>query len=1121
MPNPTPSRRAREIFERALDFNTPQERDAFLEEACGSDDALRHRVRALVSAESAGRDLLPDTPSSANLARVAIEQVGDVIGPYRLARVIGEGGCGVVYLADQAKPVRRQVALKVIKAGMDTKSVIARFEAERQALALMDHPHIAKVLDAGATQTGRPFFVMEWVDGTRITDFAARHSLDIDARLRLFIQVCQAVQHAHQKGVIHRDIKPSNILVALHDGYPAPKVIDFGIAKATETPLTEKTLLTQDHSLIGTPAYMSPEQAEGTGAHLDTRSDIYSLGVLLYELLTGETPFDTNSLLRSGLDHLRYTIRTTLPARPSARILARRPDEDARSPAADRIRWDWANRVRGDLDWIVMKCLEKDRNRRYETANGLAADLRRHLAHEPVVARPPSRLYLTRKFVQRHQGVVAATSIIALLLVSGIAVATGLAFRAHRAEARERQLRQEAERNELAARQARDDARLRAYTSDMRSAASAVEASHFGRAIDLLRRHFPGPDQLDLRGLEWRYLWQVAQGDESDTLPHAQFVKCTRFSPDRSWLATSSFDPDVRIYDLTHRQVVTNFLAPGEHDSYHNLSVSPDGRWLAIGTSAGVVVRETQRWSVQFTNDTQCNAVLFSPDSSRLACLATHRVDVFSTEDWRRSGSLTNEGQGVGCLAFAPDNRHLAVVRRENPHVEIWDISGPHRVARVEAYGLLASVAVSPDARWLAAGNSEGDLRLWNWANYQLVVTQRVHAGWVFSAVFAPDGRHLITGGADQALHVWDCSQPSVTGLVHQITLRGHRNEIWTTDISADGRHLVSGGKDTTAKLWDLPQSRETVQMLQAAPGTMSLGFMTNSAEFVVFTPEDPHLEIWNVSRNIVTHRIPVQPHGAVILNPPTAFFGNTSGIVQAWTLPSVQPRYRSAVSDGPVMALQVTADASHGVVWNPRQSLATLWKLDPLERLTDFPDLATAEAGPSWYKAQRLAFSPDGRWIAYAAERYSIRLWNIPLRRYGPTLHGHLWHIQSLRFSPDGTRLASGSWDAQVRLWDTQSGSELVPPLLGHLTGIGSLSFSADGRTLASRGGDDSLRFWSTANGSELLSLNGATVWFFDMLSKDGRAMAWEQGGFSGRVRIQYLPTLAEIDSLTLDPTP
>jgi eukaryotic-like serine/threonine-protein kinase len=367
----------------------------------------------------------------------ASETVGERIGRYKLLQQIGEGGMGSVWMAMQEEPVRRRVALKVIKLGMDTRSVIARFEAERQALALMDHPNIAKVLDAGATDTGRPYFVMELVRGIPITDYCDKNNLTTKERLNLFTQVCQAIQHAHQKGIIHRDIKPSNILVTLHDGVPVPKVIDFGIAKATgQQRLTDKTILTALGQFMGTPAYMSPEQAEMSGLDIDTRTDIYALGVLLYELLTGKTPFDAKELIQAGLDEMRRIIREKEPVRPSTRINTLEAAEQTKIARCRQVEPPkLVHHVRGDLDWIVMKCLEKDRTRRYDSATGLAADVQRHLENEPVLAGPPTAGYRLKKFVRKHRTAVAVAAGFAFLLTAATVLSVALAVRAQKSEA--------------------------------------------------------------------------------------------------------------------------------------------------------------------------------------------------------------------------------------------------------------------------------------------------------------------------------------------------------------------------------------------------------------------------------------------------------------------------------------------------------------------------------------------------------------------------------------------------------------------------------------------------------------------------------------------------------------
>jgi len=447
------------LFAAALAL-TPEQRTAFLSQACGGDVLRRQRIDKLLQAhEQAGEFLQPTARASGPNQTLAVpvpptEKPGDVIGHYKIREQLGEGGCGVVYVAEQTEPVRRRVALKVIKLGMDTRSVIARFEAERQALAMMDHPNIARVLDAGATETGRPYFVMELVRGIRITDYCDQNHLNTAQRLDLFIQVCHAVQHAHQKGIIHRDIKPSNILVTLHDGVPVPKVIDFGIAKATEGRLTDLTVYTELHQFIGTPVYMSPEQAEMSGLDIDTRSDIYSLGVLLYELLTGSTPFDPQELAKAGLDQMRRTTREEEPLRPSTRLstmVGAELSALARQHGAEPPRL--IHLIRGDLDWIVMKALEKDRTRRFETASAFAADVQRFLENEPVEARPPSKLYRFQKLVRRNKTAFAGAGAVAAALVLGLGFSLYLYAkekqalrRAIAAEKQEAALRAEAER---------------------------------------------------------------------------------------------------------------------------------------------------------------------------------------------------------------------------------------------------------------------------------------------------------------------------------------------------------------------------------------------------------------------------------------------------------------------------------------------------------------------------------------------------------------------------------------------------------------------------------------------------------------------------------------------------
>jgi eukaryotic-like serine/threonine-protein kinase len=465
------------VFAGALAL-PPAERTAFVQRACGGDVGLCARIEALLHGHELHDGALDSVPDGAapeigrtlQAEAAAISETAERIGRYHLQRKLGEGGFGVVWVAEQREPVRRQVALKIIRPGMDSREVIARFELERQALALMDHPNIARVFDGGATESGRPFFVMELVSGIPITRYCDEHELGTDARLQLFLEVCRAVQHAHQKGIIHRDLKPSNILVTEQDGVAVPKVIDFGIAKAASGRITDVTVQTVQAHVMGTPAYMSPEQMEIGRTDIDTRSDIYNLGVLLYELLTGQMPFEARKLSSGSFDELRRIIREEEPPKPSVRVSTL--DYSTREIVARQRKADYAklrSALRGDIDWIVMCCLEKERARRYDTANGLARDIERHINDEPVTARPPTAAYVLRKTMRRHRVAFTAGGAIAVSLVFAVVASRVEAKRAAEAENAALGDRRRAET-------ARDEAEKHKRTADLEGARSAQVA---------------------------------------------------------------------------------------------------------------------------------------------------------------------------------------------------------------------------------------------------------------------------------------------------------------------------------------------------------------------------------------------------------------------------------------------------------------------------------------------------------------------------------------------------------------------------------------------------------------------------------------------------------------------
>ena len=686
--------RANELFLKAMELRSFEERRALLDQDCGADEALRDEVERLLEASDRAGSFLDrpaveigittvaPRPGDETAAAVGLEAAGSVIGPYKLLQQIGEGGMGTVYMAEQTQPVRRKVALKVIKPGMDSRQVIARFEAERQALAMMDHVNIARVFDAGATESGRPYFVMELVHGVPITKYCDDNHLTPRQRLELFVPVCRAIQHAHQKGIIHRDIKPSNVMITLYDGKPVPKVIDFGVAKATEQKLTERTLFTQYGTLVGTLEYMSPEQAEMSALGVDTRSDIYSLGVLLYELLTGSTPLSHKRVKEAAFGEILRMIREEEPPRPSTRlsesgealasISAQRHMEPARLTKL----------VRGELDWIVMKTLEKDRNRRYETASGFAADVQRYLDDEPVQACPPSTWYRFRKFARRNRRAVAtaaAAALVVVLAVAGLATSTLLLAREQRATANALQ----------AETQAKDDLENALYFHRIALAHRELSVDNLGRALQFL-----GECPEDLRGWEWHYLMRLCRV-EPLILRDKTEVNSLAFSSDGEFLASALGDGAVKVWNSRTGKPIRT-LEHAHADSVFSVAFHRDGRHLA---SAGAD-RKVKVWDW------------------------TTRRNVFTGP--RRSDADHNRGTGYG-VAFSPDGRRLAAGSDGAVHVWDWETGQPALPPLRGHAKKGISVAFSSDGRRLASGSWSGEVMIWNAETGELLRTLSEH----------------------------------------------------------------------------------------------------------------------------------------------------------------------------------------------------------------------------------------------------------------------------------------------------------------------------------------------------------------------------------------------------------
>jgi WD40 repeat protein/serine/threonine protein kinase len=1127
----SPQNREEALFQAAVQL-TGAERAAFLNGACLGDNALRQRLAALLAAHDAPDELSPKENPAAkatmklDLSDAPDETVGQTLGNYKLLQKIGEGGCGAVYMAEQEHPVRRRVALKVIKLGMDTKNVIARFEAERQALALMDHPNIAKVLDAGATDVGRPFFVMELVRGIKITDYCDQNQLSTKERLGLFIQVCQAIQHAHQKGIIHRDIKPSNILVTMHDGVPVPKVIDFGIAKATtDQRLTDKTLFTAYEQFIGTPAYMSPEQAEMSGLDIDTRSDIYSLGVLLYELLTGRTPFDAKELMNSGIDAMRKTIREREPQRPSTKLHTLQGDDlttTARRHGVEASRL--MSLLRGDLDWIVMKCLEKDRTRRYETANGIAADLKRHLNNEAIVARPPSAAYRFQKSFRRNKLAFAAAGAVAGALLLGIIVSTSQAVRATRAQAQEAvqrenavasekkavaaqasetKLREQAQAEELTARQ-------RAYASDMNAAKQALDANNLGYAQDLLNRQMPKPGQEDLRGWEWCYLWQQTPSDALFTLCQINGeVNSLAASPDSRWLAIgASHEGGVSVWNLQTRQELAHLE---KNEEMVCAAFSPTEPLLAFagtktptsGPSQSILHfwnPATRQIIAEIPLDGICDGLAFSRDGRTLVTSTEHgHITLWQMPDGIKLASYPSEQAAVVGPEFAATaDLSLAAYWSSGAKIRVVDLrTGQELWTAVAGKKFITALAFSPDGKTLAsaAGFGESDIRLWDVATGKEIGRLEGHEAWVGSIVFWPDGKKLASASADQTIRIWDVASRKCLDV-----LRGSRSQLWQLVLLPDNKTLVSGAKDGTVCFWDTSVTH---------PRQPSITILANVSAWC-FTPDSQSVLTVDQQGQVARWSGPDFQQKEPLMSLPTGIcvspafsmdgrflaVGSTNGVVQVWNVTRKVLRRQWTNATGEIDPRQFFTGGDKLLTLEEPGNLFQEWNLTTGLELQSWaaPHNSTFSVSPDarmaatagWdggflrglsgqssanrsldiLEAGGAAFSPDGRLLAVTSHLGYFRVWNAASGREEVTLAPA---IGGVAFSPDGKRLAADD-GAGVLLWDTDSWQNVLT-LQGSGAGYvySSIAFSSDDNIIGALNLVGTLNLWRAPSWAEI----------------------------------------------------
>jgi WD40 repeat protein/serine/threonine protein kinase len=1097
--------RVAEIFAEAKTC-PPADRQQWLQEACAGNEPILREVERLLRAEECAGDFLEQPLFSQSDATKTSpgghnRPILQNFGAYHILGVLGEGGMAIVYLAEQRGPIQRRVALKIIKQLYDNTSFVARFESERQALALMNHPNIAQVFEAGTTDDGQLFLTMEYVPGIPLTDYADRNLLGFRERLLLFQEVCHAVQHAHQKGIIHRDLKPSNVLVTVQDGKPVPKVIDFGIAKALNQKLTERTIFTEIGMLVGTPEYMSPEQADADDLNVDTRTDVYSLGVLLYELLVGALPFDRQMLRKAGYAEILRVIREVDPPVPSMRLstLGDSATEIARHRRTD-IR-TLAHLLKGDLEWITMKALDKVRGRRYASASEFAADIARHLANEPVSAGPPSLAYRGRKFVSRHRGSVMAATAVALAFCIGAVVSFS---------------------QYLSATREKSAAELASYTANLRAAELLLRGGQAGDARARLANTTPG-----LRGWEWRHL--MSRTDQSIASIYSGIFFGSyyhvvspqlRFSGDGAQIITYG-GTFVRSWDTA-----TKLLVNDQSGTERVLAVGPYGKTMLTGPQIDRDVdlppegfelhfydAATRKLLARLRGMNQNPGAAAISDDGALVAAAADSLDkyyepfpspilVWDTRTGKLNARLEGHNDAVPILRFSPDRKLLlSGSSKFDRTVRLWDLPSGRSLYVLPHDGSIYALAFTRDGRRFVTG-CDNRVRIWETATGRLIRTWDSGTGWVDAVAFSPDDSLLATSSAETvrlwdagtgalragfsgggaaalafhprkaSLFGWDTRVVKEFDFERRYTLDEAREAVRAVAASSDGRYIAAASADHTVRIYDSSAGR-LVRSLTGHTGEVAAVAFSPDSLALASGSSDRTVRLWSVAdgrliRTMTGHTDRVNtlsfyPDGRQIAS------GSLDETVRVWNVATAAQVASMSARANPYMparanpcAIAVHPDGKTIAVLDEWEKAVSIWNAET------YRQAGTLDTGSINFGApcSGIAFSVDGELLAGPTnDATGIAIWDYRNRRLMKTLavfpKSDL--VRSVAFSPDKSLVAVGGYvTGALSIWDVDRGISLAD-LSGHTLRVESLAWAPGGSALISGSTDRTVRVWDS----------------------------------------------------------